>query len=89
MTCRELLSALNEYVDGETQSALCRALQEHLADCHPCRVVIDNVRHTITLYRIAETSPLPTELHEQLRSTVRQRWAAACSRTGDVMKSSN
>jgi predicted anti-sigma-YlaC factor YlaD len=84
MTCRELLGALNEYVDGETQSALCQALQEHLADCNPCRVVIDNIRHTITLYRIAERNTLPAGLHEQLRTMVRQRWAATQSRTKDV-----
>ena len=54
MKCEELLSALNEYLDGETQSALCEALQEHLADCHSCRLVIDNIRQTIALYRSGE-----------------------------------
>ena len=31
MKCEELLAALNEYVDGQRQTALCQALQEHLA----------------------------------------------------------
>jgi predicted anti-sigma-YlaC factor YlaD len=78
MKCQELLSALNEYMDGETQSALCQALQEHLAHCSSCRVVIDNVRQTITLYRASEAMPLPTGLHEKIRSIMQERWAAKC-----------
>jgi predicted anti-sigma-YlaC factor YlaD len=75
MKCEELLAALNEYVDGEQQSALCQALREHLAQCDPCQIVIDNIRQTITLYREGEVVPLPAALHEQLRSVLRVQWA--------------
>ncbi len=75
MKCQELLDTLNDYVDGETQSALCEALREHLAECNPCRIVIDNIRQTITLYRAGEAMPLPDELHEKLRSLMRARWS--------------
>jgi len=76
MKCDELLSAINEYLDGETQSALCEILQEHLADCHSCRLVIDNIRQTITLYRAGEEMSLPPGLHERLCAIMRERWAA-------------
>jgi anti-sigma factor RsiW len=76
MKCEELLAALNEYVDGQQKSALCQALQEHLAQCNPCQVVVDNIRQTITLYRCGEVVPLPAELHEHLRDLLRERWAA-------------
>ena len=76
MKCEELLGALNDYVDGKTQSALCQAIQEHLADCNPCRLVIDNIRQTITLYRAGERVPLPAGLHERIRSILQNRWAA-------------
>jgi predicted anti-sigma-YlaC factor YlaD len=75
MKCEELLAALNEYVDGEQKSALCQALQEHLVNCNPCQIVIDNIRQTITLYRAGEAVPLPALLHEQLRSLLREQWA--------------
>jgi predicted anti-sigma-YlaC factor YlaD len=84
MKCKELLGALNEYVDGETQSALCRALQEHLAHCDSCRLVIDNMRRTITLYRAGEVVPLPPGLHERLHSIMHERWAAKFSQAGDA-----
>lgn len=76
MKCQELLGALNEYVDGETQSALCRALQEHLAGCNPCRIVVDNIRQTITLYRAGQAVPLPAGVHEKIHSILQERWAA-------------
>ena len=76
MKCQEFLGALNDYVDGDARSALCRALQEHLADCVQCRIVIDNVRQTITLYRASERMPMPTGLHEAIRSVMHDRWTA-------------
>jgi predicted anti-sigma-YlaC factor YlaD len=76
MKCDELLDAVNEYLDGETRSALCAALQGHLADCHSCRLVIDNLRQTITLYRSGESVGLPAGLHEELCAILRERWAA-------------
>lgn len=77
MQCKELLSALGEYVDGQPQSALCQAIEQHLADCNPCRIVIDNIRQTITLYRAGEAFPLPAGLHDRLRSILREHWAAS------------
>ena len=77
MKCHELLKGLNEYVDGETRSALCRAIREHLAGCDSCRVVIDNIRQTITLYRAGRVSPLPGGLHEKLHGILRDRWTTA------------
>ncbi|MGO9108402.1 MAG: anti-sigma factor family protein [Thermoguttaceae bacterium] len=76
MKCQELLSAVSEYMDGETQSALCEALQEHLAACDSCRLVIDNIRQTITLYQAGERMSLPPSLHERLCAIMRERWAA-------------
>jgi predicted anti-sigma-YlaC factor YlaD len=75
MKCQELMGALNDYIDGETRSTLCQALQEHLAECNPCRIVIDNIRQTITLYRAGVAMPLPAELHNRLRLLMRDRWS--------------
>jgi hypothetical protein len=75
MQCREILSAVNEYLDEETESALCGALREHLAGCKTCRVVVDNLRQTITLYRAGRQVSFPRELHARLTAIMRQRWA--------------
>jgi len=76
MKCQELLSAMNEYLDGETHSALCAAIQEHLAECHSCRLVIDNLRQTITLYRAGARVALPPGLHERLCAIMHGQWVA-------------
>ena len=80
MKCEELLNALDVYLDGETQSALCQALQEHLADCHSCRLVIDNIRQTIGSIGLARRSLYPRALHESLCAIMRERWAAQCDK---------
>jgi len=74
MKCEEILAALNDYVDGDLDPGLCDALEEHLADCNPCQIVVDNIRKTITLYKQGEPLELPPRLHERLCGMLRDRW---------------
>ena len=37
MKCAELLTALNEYVDGTVDPANCEEFEAHMAGCNPCR----------------------------------------------------
>ncbi len=76
MKCEELLAGLNDVVDGEQATALCQELREHLVQCNPCQIVIDNIRQTITLYNAGQAVALPVELHQRLCNTLRSRWAA-------------
>ena len=57
---------LNQYVDGELEPGICSPFEEHLKDCNPCRIVVDNIRHTIKLYKAEEPFELPHELHDRL-----------------------
>ncbi|MCU0872940.1 MAG: zf-HC2 domain-containing protein [Pirellulaceae bacterium] len=74
MNCDELLNALNEYVDGAIEPAVCEQFEHHLAGCNPCQIVIDNIRKTITLYKAGELYPLPPGFQQALRQNLRQRW---------------
>jgi anti-sigma factor RsiW len=74
MKCDELLAALNEYVDGTVDPAVCKEFEKHLAGCNPCQVVIDNIRHTITLYKEGHPVELPVEFRQHLHNLLRQRW---------------
>jgi hypothetical protein len=73
-TCDELLALLNEYVDGNAVPAMCKELQAHLATCNPCRVVVDNLRQTITLYRKDEPCELPVKFRARLHTALRKCW---------------
>lgn len=75
MKCEELLKWLNEFVDGTADPGICREFEQHLAGCDPCRVVIDNVRKTVTLYRNQEPYDLPPAFHARLHALIRQKWS--------------
>jgi anti-sigma factor (TIGR02949 family) len=64
--CRELLDQLSEYIDGELEVALCTELEAHLAECPNCRVMVDTLRKTITLYRSQSRAELPADVEDRL-----------------------
>ncbi len=74
MTCDDLLKALNEYVDGKVDPAICERFESHLAGCNPCQIVVDNIRQTITLYRAGEPYELPAEFRQELHHSLRDAW---------------
>ena len=74
MKCDELLTALNEYVDGTIDPAVCEQFEHHLVDCNPCQVVIDNIRQTIQLYKDGQPYDMPPEFQQTMRQTLRDRW---------------
>lgn len=64
--CRELLGKLSEYIDGELEATLCAELETHLANCPNCRVMVDTVRKTITLYHSQAATELPPGVQDRL-----------------------
>lgn len=75
MKCQDLLLALNDYVDGKLDPAVCEDFEKHLEGCNPCEVVIDNVRKTIQLYSKGEQVwELPAAASKRLHEALRARW---------------
>jgi anti-sigma factor RsiW len=68
--CREMLSSLSDYVDGDLGDEICDEIERHMADCENCRVVVDTLRKTISLYRTVGAS---TELPEGARQRLYHR----------------
>ena len=64
--CGELLDRLSDYIDGELEASLCVELEAHLADCPDCRVMVDTVRKTVTLYRAQAPTELPADVEDRL-----------------------
>ena len=57
-TCKSLLPFLSDYMDGDLSEELCREVESHAAECENCRIVVDTLRKTISLYhRSASESP--------------------------------
>lgn len=74
MKCEQLLALLNDYIDGDIKPGICAELEQHLAACNPCHVVVDTVRKTITLYKAGAPYDLPPGFHDRLHAELRARW---------------
>ena len=74
MTCEELLRMLNDYVDGDIDPSICEGFEKHIEACNPCRIVVDTIRKTITLYKDEAVCELPLRFREKLRATLREKW---------------
>jgi hypothetical protein len=74
MNCDDLLRALNLYVDGQIEPGICEQFRDHLAACNPCKVVVDNVRHTITLFKAGKPFELPASFRDRLYATLQEKW---------------
>ncbi len=68
--CEELLGSLSDYLDGEASARLCAEIAEHMASCERCRVVVDTLRKTVTLYRQLAQPVIPEQARERLYRTL-------------------
>jgi predicted anti-sigma-YlaC factor YlaD len=70
--CKSLLVFLSDFVDGSLSEELCHAIECHTAECEDCRIVIDTLRKTISLYHECadETTEIPGEMRSQLFKTL-------------------
>jgi anti-sigma factor RsiW len=48
--CGHLLGELSAYLDGDAGPEICAEIERHLRDCADCRVVVDTLRKTVSLY---------------------------------------
>jgi anti-sigma factor RsiW len=80
MKCADLLRMLNDYVDGDIDPGICKEFEKHLAGCNPCKIVVDNVRKTITLYREAGEYELPRPFRDRLHQALREKGRAKRAR---------
>jgi predicted anti-sigma-YlaC factor YlaD len=75
MNCQDMLKAIGAYLDGEAAHALCRELEKHLSDCNPCRLVVDTLRKTITIYKSGKPLSIPVPCRRRLHALLREHWA--------------
>jgi len=70
--CKALLDYLSDYVDGCLGAKLCLEIEHHLKECQNCRVVIDTLRKTISLYHESAADPteIPSQVKERLYRTL-------------------
>ena len=73
ITCRELIDVIDDYLDGLLSAADVEALEQHLADCGPCRAYLATYRCTRALGAAAGRVEMPDEMRARLREFLRDR----------------
>ncbi len=65
--CQTMLGSLCDYIDGDLSDELCQEIDRHLCECQDCRVVVDTLNKTISLYhKSAEEAEVPGAVRERL-----------------------
>jgi len=79
--CREILSAISAYMDGEVSAELRRALEGHLRGCESCSAAYDSTRKTLTLLIGTRAFELSPDFTRDLLRLIEERGAGG--RGGD------
>jgi anti-sigma factor RsiW len=66
MGCKDMLGSLSDYIDGELEAELCAEIEQHIAGCTNCRIVVDTLKRTVTLYHEHGHEPLPEDVKSRL-----------------------
>jgi anti-sigma factor RsiW len=74
VTCDEVVRSLSDYIDGALDPTAHSVVEEHIASCQDCHIVLDSTECTILLYRVARTAALA----EDRRQLLLRKLEAAC-----------
>ncbi len=72
--CREYLSDLNDFLDGELSEELCKEIENHVGQCENCRIMIDTLKKTVSLCREGNSEKLPNSIENKLTDLLSKRW---------------
>ena len=67
MTCRETIEILSDYLEGLCGPNLLQQLEQHFADCAPCRAYLATFRKTRDLTHTVGQVEMPPEMKTRLR----------------------
>ncbi len=81
MDCIGVRDKLSEFLDRDLVDAICREIEEHLERCRDCRVEVDTVRKTITLYQNVGDVEVPMQVTAALESALSREYQRATSAT--------
>jgi predicted anti-sigma-YlaC factor YlaD len=70
MDCREIFEGLSDYIDRDMAEKTCREIELHLKDCYNCRVVVNTLKQTVTLYQEAPSIEVPGDVSMRLHKII-------------------
>ena len=73
MNCKKVILELTDYLNGALDSTIRIELEQHLARCTDCRIVVDTTRKTIQIFCNSEPIPLPEDVRMRLHTALLER----------------
>ncbi len=70
LSCQEVLDQLWEYLDDDARAELTHQINEHIGGCQHCKVEVDSLKATISLYRCEEPVGVPIQMSERLTAAL-------------------
>jgi predicted anti-sigma-YlaC factor YlaD len=64
--CRGMLGELSDYLDRTLSDDFCQEIEEHMARCEDCRIVVDTLQKTILLYQQLPQPEISYEARDRL-----------------------
>ena len=71
-TCADYCDHLSDYLDGDIGEEECRSLEEHLALCQPCSLVLESLRTTLHLCGKGVSCDIPEDVRTKLKMFLRE-----------------
>lgn len=73
LSCKDFLTALNDYLDETEDAELKREVEQHVTACPNCWVIFNTTQSTLKVFKGMEPRPIPNDLHNRLMGRLRQR----------------
>ncbi len=70
MNCNEIFESLSDFIDAERSDDACREIEKHLDGCRNCRIVVNTLRKTVTLYHSLPREEVPGETRMRLHRVI-------------------
>lgn len=68
ISCMEVISQISDYIDGDVESRLRKAILDHIRDCRHCAAIYDGTRNVIQLVCDDRTFELPPGFSERIEA---------------------
>lgn len=67
VSCREVWREITNYIDGELDAEMQKAIEAHLDQCRHCTALLDSTRNVIVLIADERTFRLPAGFSNRMR----------------------
>jgi anti-sigma factor (TIGR02949 family) len=74
LTCKDVIQALTEYLEGDLNPVERERFERHMADCTPCMAFLRTYEKSSELATAAlRAEEIPNELQERVRGFLREK----------------